>query len=129
MSTESQLATPHAKQKWIFEASERDGDLGSDASLSGDVTICYLAVVENNLRQLLPPTGRQHLWSDLPGDVLPFLHKLAHYGKYFPLHSDGLMVPLLKCSLAASRGLRAIRELKRRFLKMQINWIELASLC
>jgi transglutaminase-like putative cysteine protease len=29
--------------------------------------------VENNLRQLLPVTGRQHLWSDLPGDVLPFL--------------------------------------------------------
>jgi transglutaminase-like putative cysteine protease len=49
------------------------GDRRIRASLSGDVTICYLAVVENNLRQLLPPTGRQHLWSDLPGDVLPFL--------------------------------------------------------
>jgi hypothetical protein len=57
------------------------------------------------------------------------LHKLAHYGRYFPLHSDGLLVPLLKCSLAASRGLRALFELKRRFLEMQINWIELASLC
>ena len=49
------------------------GDRQIRASLSGDVTIRYLASVENNLRQLLPPSGRQHLWSDLPGDVLPFL--------------------------------------------------------
>jgi transglutaminase-like putative cysteine protease len=43
------------------------------ASLSGEVTIRYRATVENNLRQLLPATGRQLLWSDLPSDVLPFL--------------------------------------------------------
>ena len=43
------------------------------ASLSGDVTINYTAVVENNLRKLLPQSGRQHLWSDLPPEVLPFL--------------------------------------------------------
>jgi transglutaminase-like putative cysteine protease len=49
------------------------GDRRIRASLSGQVTIQYLATVENNLRQLLPVTGRQHLWSDLPGDVLPFL--------------------------------------------------------
>jgi transglutaminase-like putative cysteine protease len=37
------------------------------------VSIRYCALVENNLRQLLPQNGSQHLWSDLPGDVLPFL--------------------------------------------------------
>lgn len=49
------------------------GDRRIRASLSGDVTLRYLAVVENKLRQLLPQAGRQHLWSDLPVDVLPFL--------------------------------------------------------
>jgi transglutaminase-like putative cysteine protease len=49
------------------------GDRRIRASLSGEVTIQYLATVENKLRQLLPTAGRQHLWSDLPGDVLPFL--------------------------------------------------------
>lgn len=49
------------------------GDGKIRASLSGQVTIQYDAVVENNSRQLLPPSGRQHLWSDLPIDVLPFL--------------------------------------------------------
>jgi transglutaminase-like putative cysteine protease len=49
------------------------GDRSIRASLSGEVTIRYLAEVENNLRQLLPQTGRQHLWSDLPSEVLPFL--------------------------------------------------------
>jgi transglutaminase-like putative cysteine protease len=49
------------------------GDRRIRASLSGEVAISYLAVVENNLRQLLPQAGRQHLWSDLPSDVLPFL--------------------------------------------------------
>lgn len=49
------------------------GDRSVRASLSGEVVIRYQAVVENNLRQLLPPAGHQHLWSDLPNDVLPFL--------------------------------------------------------
>jgi transglutaminase-like putative cysteine protease len=49
------------------------GDRSIRASLSGEVTIRYLAEVENNLRQLLPRAGRQHLWSDLPSEVLPFL--------------------------------------------------------
>jgi transglutaminase-like putative cysteine protease len=49
------------------------GDRSIRASLSGDVTIRYTAVVENRLRQLLPPSGKQHLWSDLPSEVLPFL--------------------------------------------------------
>src|SRR4030088_98575 len=43
------------------------------AALSGQTSIRYEAVVENNLRQLLPLPGRQHLWSELPSDVLPFL--------------------------------------------------------
>jgi transglutaminase-like putative cysteine protease len=37
------------------------------------VKIRYSALVENNLRQLLPQTGLQHVWSELPSDVLPFL--------------------------------------------------------
>jgi transglutaminase-like putative cysteine protease len=49
------------------------GDRRIRASLSGDVTIRYSAVVENNRRQLLPQAGCQHLWSDLPSEVLPFL--------------------------------------------------------
>jgi transglutaminase-like putative cysteine protease len=49
------------------------GDRRIRASLSGEVTIRYLSVVENKVRQLLPQTGRQHVWSELPGDVLPFL--------------------------------------------------------
>jgi transglutaminase-like putative cysteine protease len=43
------------------------------AALSGQTSIRYVAVVENNLRQLLPLSGRQHLWSELPNEVLPFL--------------------------------------------------------
>jgi hypothetical protein len=49
------------------------GDRSIRAAFSGEVTILYQAVVENNLRQLLPTSGQQHLWSDLPNDVLPFL--------------------------------------------------------
>jgi transglutaminase-like putative cysteine protease len=49
------------------------GDRSIRASLSGDVTIRYTALVENNLRQLLPQSGLQHVWSDLPSEVLPFL--------------------------------------------------------
>jgi transglutaminase-like putative cysteine protease len=49
------------------------GDRRIRTSLSGDVTIRYLALVENNVRRLLPKSGRQHLWSDLPSEVLPFL--------------------------------------------------------
>jgi transglutaminase-like putative cysteine protease len=49
------------------------GDRRIRASLSGDVNIRYVAVVENNVRRLLPKSGRQHLWSDLPSEVLPYL--------------------------------------------------------
>lgn len=49
------------------------GDRRIRAALSGEVTIKFTAVVENNVRQLLPKSGRQHIWSNLPGDVLPFL--------------------------------------------------------
>src|SRR4029077_14702553 len=49
------------------------GDRSIRASLSGDVTIRYTAVVENKLRQLLPQSGLQHVWSDLPSEVIPFL--------------------------------------------------------
>lgn len=57
----------------VLSDADPRGDRRIRALLSGDVTIRYSAVVENNVRQLLPPTGRQHLWSDLPSDVLIFL--------------------------------------------------------
>jgi transglutaminase-like putative cysteine protease len=57
----------------ILSDTTASGDRRIRASLSGDVTIRYTATVENNLRQLLPPSGIQHLWSDLPSEVLPFL--------------------------------------------------------
>ncbi|MBR1157055.1 transglutaminase family protein [Bradyrhizobium sp. JYMT SZCCT0428] len=49
------------------------GERSIRASLSGDVTIRYVALVENNLRRLLPQSGLQHVWSELPSEVLPFL--------------------------------------------------------
>jgi len=49
------------------------GDRRIRASLSGNVNIRYVALVENNVRRLLPKSGRQHPWSDLPSEVLPFL--------------------------------------------------------
>jgi hypothetical protein len=49
------------------------GDRQIRASLSGDVIIRYVAVVENNVRRLIAKSGRQHLWSGLPSEVLPFL--------------------------------------------------------
>src|SRR5436190_13434338 len=49
------------------------GDRRIRASLSGDATIRYSAVVENKRRELLPVSGCQHVWSDLPSEVLPFL--------------------------------------------------------
>lgn len=49
------------------------GDRRMRASLSRDVNIRYVALVENNVRRLLPESGRQHLWSDIPSDVLAAL--------------------------------------------------------
>ena len=68
--SESLELQPPAK---ILSDKTRYGDRSIRASLSGEVTIRYLAEVENHLRQLLPQAGRQHLWSDLPSGVLPFL--------------------------------------------------------
>jgi len=55
----------------------RDRDLSGDrrfrASFAGEVTIVYEAVAENNVRQLLPPSGRLHPWMELPEHTLPFL--------------------------------------------------------
>jgi transglutaminase-like putative cysteine protease len=56
-----------------FSRIKRSRETEIRASLSGEVIIRYSAVVENNVRQLLPKSGRRHIWSDLPGDVLPFL--------------------------------------------------------
>lgn len=43
------------------------------ACLSGETTISYTATVNNGVRRLLPVSGRQHAWNELPPDALPFL--------------------------------------------------------
>lgn len=42
-------------------------------ALSGQVEISYTALVDNGLRSPLTPEARQHDWSELPQDVLPYL--------------------------------------------------------
>src|SRR5882757_5796017 len=58
--------------RWLSDKTPY-GDRSIRASLSGEVAIRYQAIVENNLRQLLPTAGHQHVWSELPSEVLPFL--------------------------------------------------------
>lgn len=41
--------------------------------LEGDVTVRYTATVDTGGRLLLPTSGRQLGWSELPADTLPFL--------------------------------------------------------
>jgi transglutaminase-like putative cysteine protease len=54
-----------------------DVDLSGDrrlrAKVEGEVTIRYEASVDNGMRRLLPTSGRQHAWGELPSYVLPFL--------------------------------------------------------
>jgi transglutaminase-like putative cysteine protease len=57
----------------ILSDKTASGDRRIRGSLSGNVNSRYLALVENNVRRLLPKSGRQHLWSDLPSEVLAFL--------------------------------------------------------
>ena len=62
------------------------GDRRIRASLSGETTIRYQATVENSVRQLLPPAGRQYLCSELAADVLPFLlpSRFCRSDKFMP---------------------------------------------
>ena len=54
-----------------------DVDLSGDrrlrTSLSGQTSIVYTATVDNRVRQILPLSGRQHPWIELPEHTLPFL--------------------------------------------------------
>jgi len=50
-----------------------EGDRTFRGTFSGPVTVRYRASVENGMRPLLPLSGRQHRWSELPDHVLPFL--------------------------------------------------------
>ena len=52
---------------------EPDGTRRFRASLDGEVAITYAATVDNGRRQLLPPQGRQHPWSELPLETLAYL--------------------------------------------------------
>ncbi|MGO4736576.1 transglutaminase family protein [Bosea sp. 2KB_26] len=49
------------------------GDRRFRTCLSGETTITYTATVDNGVRQLLPLSGRQHAWNELPADALPYL--------------------------------------------------------
>lgn len=49
------------------------GERRMRACLSGEVTIGYRAEIDNGDRKLLPQAGRQHLWGELPAEVLPYL--------------------------------------------------------
>ncbi|HEV7318787.1 MAG TPA: transglutaminase family protein [Ensifer sp.] len=54
-----------------------DAGLGGErrfrTCLLGDVTITYRAEVDNGDRALVPRNARQHLWGELPQEVLPYL--------------------------------------------------------
>lgn len=49
------------------------GDRRFRACLCGETTITYVATIDNGVRQLLPVSGRQHEWNELPPDALPYL--------------------------------------------------------
>ncbi len=57
----------------IHDENPFTGERRFRAILSGQVEIAYCAVVDNGVRSLLQPQARQHDWSELPQDVLPFL--------------------------------------------------------
>ena len=69
-------------QTKVLSDTTPSGERRIRASLSGNVAIRYTAVIENNLRQLLP-SGCQHMVR-LPGEVLLFccpaasVHPIAH---------------------------------------------------
>lgn len=67
---ESLSCKPNASLKCEGQA---DGTRSFRASFDGEVAISYSATIDNGQRQLLPSHGTQHLWSDLPLDVLPYL--------------------------------------------------------
>ncbi|SEG25523.1 transglutaminase-like domain-containing protein [Bosea lathyri] len=55
---------------------DEDGATGERrfrAAFSGQVQITYRALIDNGERTLLPRDARQHDWSELPQDVLPYL--------------------------------------------------------
>ena len=57
----------------VFDAPDERGMRRIRASLAGDVRIHYTALVENGLRQPLPPTAERHSWSQLPPEELQYL--------------------------------------------------------
>lgn len=68
--TETLAVTPHSS--WLSDTG-LSGERRIRSCLSGEVTISYQADVANGERLLLPPSGRQYPWNELPADVLPFL--------------------------------------------------------
>ncbi|KRE05017.1 transglutaminase [Bosea sp. Root381] len=68
--SEALTVTPH---RALLSDVGVGGDRRMRACLSGTVTISYQADVDNGHRLLLPVSGRQHSWSELPADTLTFL--------------------------------------------------------
>lgn len=57
----------------LIEDEDSLGDRRFRACLSSQTSIVYTATVDNGMRSLLPTSGRQHLWNELPADALPYL--------------------------------------------------------
>lgn len=57
----------------LIEDEDSFGDRRFRACLSSQTSITYTAAVDNGRRSLLPTSGRQHLWNELPADALPYL--------------------------------------------------------
>ncbi len=57
----------------VLEDEGPGGERRFRACLDGDVTISYRAEIDNGERLLLPAAGAQHVWTELPADVLPYL--------------------------------------------------------
>lgn len=53
--------------------SELEGERRFRTSLDGERTITYEAVVDNGLRRVLPAEAREHVWSELPQECMPYL--------------------------------------------------------
>ena len=68
--TEELVLSPEAE---LVVAEGEDGERRFRAVLEGEAEIRYTATVDNGQRHSLHPEARQHDWSELPQEVLPYL--------------------------------------------------------
>ncbi|MEN3975314.1 transglutaminase family protein [Emcibacter sp. SYSU 3D8] len=69
----SESLTAGGDQPLVRDFDEATGQRQFRTSLSGEAAIIYEAVVDNGERAPLPHGAREHLWSELPLDCLPYL--------------------------------------------------------